>query len=205
MDLRLHHVPPSPNCMKVRQALGFKGLEYESLPTNPADRRAILAATGQSLTPAIEHGSVRLFDSSSILRYLDANFRDQGGRLFAEDSDAHYAIERWERHSLVLKDPVGATFRQYLSGQADEAVLREASAAIHAATSCLEEQLASSAWLEGDQPADFACAPFVYYAAVSAEDAADMPLRTFFREHLDLGDDRDRTRDWVARACAFDR
>jgi len=205
--LRLHHLAFSPNSVKVRMALGLKGIAHELVPVDPMDRTGVLALTGQPLTPALEHGDVRLFGSGAILRYLDANFRDTGPRLFSEDRDEFRAIEEWERKTSVLGASVGAVFGQFLSGVADAQASAAASEGIHAGTREIEERLADSPWLVGDSPtaADLTCAAVVYLSAVPEAAAQTNPIHAFFREHLRLGEGRERTRDWVARCVAYDR
>ena len=72
--LRFWDLAPSPNNVKVRLALGHKGLEFETVPVDPFDRRALREVSGQELTPVIEDKGIVLNDSEAILQYLDANY-----------------------------------------------------------------------------------------------------------------------------------
>jgi len=93
--LKLYELPPSPNNTKVRMALRFKEIEFEPVEVPHDDRRAVLAASGQELTPVIEHDGVVLNDSEAILQYLDANFRDTP-RLFPADRTGRRACDAFD-------------------------------------------------------------------------------------------------------------
>ncbi|QDU66379.1 glutathione S-transferase family protein [Engelhardtia mirabilis] len=205
--LRLHQIAFSPNSIKIRLALGLKGLEHELVAVDPMDRSGVLALTGQPLTPTIEHGDVRLFGSGAILRYIDANFPEQGPRLFSPDRDGMRAIEEWERRSGEMVSAVGALLGLFLAGTSDAETSAAASKATHERTADLEARLAESPWLVGDAvtAADLTCAPVLYYAAVPEAAAAGSPLHAYFREHLRLGEGRENTRAWIDRCMAFDR
>jgi glutathione S-transferase len=114
--IKLYHLVGSPNCMKARIALAYKGLSYESNVIDPKDRSEVVKLSGQPFTPVLVHDDCVLFDSSAILRYLDANFRSTKP-LFSSDYDTMRAIERMERFGRnELSEPIGIAFRQLMSG-----------------------------------------------------------------------------------------
>jgi glutathione S-transferase len=205
--LRLYDLAPSPNNIKVRLALGYKKVAYERIAVDPADRTTVVAATGQPLTPAIEHGGVKLFDSAAILRYIDANL--PGPRLFSADRETMKSIENWEMRGKTQVQPcVGRMFGQFFAPQPDPEECAAASQALHAATADIETRLASSKHLVGDAvtAADLSIAPFVAMGDLAhlAPLKAGTP-HAFFQKHLDLGPGRERTREWARRMMAFDR
>jgi len=209
--LRLHDLHPSPNNAKVRIALGYKGLAYERVPFEPdaypGDRSALVAASRQPLTPVLEHGDTVVFDSSAILRYLEANFPDTPP-LFSTDYATMHRIEEWELFARTDLGPgIGLVFRQAIAPVPDGDAVRRGNELVRAGTERLEAQLAETPFLAGDalSAADVAAAPVVQLAALEPEDAAGSPIRGFFREHLRLGEGRERTREWVRRVLAFDR
>ncbi len=119
--LELYQIGGSPNNLRVRIALGFKGLAYDTwdLPMGtgqfPFDRSRLVELSGQPRTPVLKHGEVVIFDSGGILRYLEANFRDTP-RLFREDWAVHGEIEEWEHWVRVtLAPPIRAMFGQALA------------------------------------------------------------------------------------------
>ena len=66
----------SPNSVKVRIALEFKELEYETQEMFSADREPIVRAGGWPLVPILLDGGIAMRDSAAILHYLEANYRD---------------------------------------------------------------------------------------------------------------------------------
>jgi len=93
--LRFWELPPSPNNTKVRMALRFKGIDFETVLVNPRDRSGVLAASGQELTPVIEDRGIVLNDSEAILAYLDANYRDTP-RLIPGDRAGRRQADAWK-------------------------------------------------------------------------------------------------------------
>lgn len=204
--LRLYDLAPSPNNVKVRLALGYKGVAYERIAVDPADRTTVVAATGQPLTPAIEHGAVRLFDSSAILRYIDANL--PGPRLFSADRDTMKAIENWEQRGKTQVQPcIGRVFGQFFAPTPDPKECAAASKALNEATADIETRLAASKYLVGDAvtAADLSIAPFVAMGDLAGKDVKPGTPHAFFQKHLELGPGRERTREWARRIMAFDR
>ena len=82
--LRFWELTPSPNNIKVRMALRYKGIDFEAIPVDPVNRKPLREVSGQDLAPVIENKGVVLNDSEAILQYLDANYPDTP-RLFPAD------------------------------------------------------------------------------------------------------------------------
>ena len=75
--------------------------------------------SGQPLTPVLKHGEQVIFDSASILRYLEANFRDSP-QLFSHDYAEMKKIEEWEWFARTdCSRPVGEVFRAAQAGDID--------------------------------------------------------------------------------------
>jgi glutathione S-transferase len=205
--VRLYDLAASPNNMKVRIALSYKGIAYEKVPVNARDRSEVVKISGQPLTPVITHGERVVFDSAAILRYLEANFRDTPP-LFSTDAQTMRAIERWEALARTeLAQPVSICFGQFFASERDPAESERASKMLGELSGRIEEALANGPWLVGEQmsAADVAAAPAVFYGMVPDAAAAASPIAQFFREHLKLGEGRERTREWVGRVMAHDR
>lgn len=200
--IKLYDLAPSPNNMKAKIALRYKGLAYEMIPVPPQDRSIVVRISGQPLTPVLVHGDRVIFDSAAILRYLDANFPGTP-RLFSADYGTMKEIERWERFARAdLMEPTGIVFGLLRSGKTDEAEAARASALLHERTASIEARLSESAWLVGDSitAADVTAAPAVYYGCGPTKDD---PVTKFFSSHLRLGPERDRTREWVHRVFEY--
>ena len=149
-DLILHGFETSNN-IKVRIALGYKGLDYEFRTIHPEQRDAIVAFSGQHLTPVLEHGSTVLFDSAAILRYLDANFRDTP-RLFGTSGTQQWEIE--DHEFFARTQLAGPMMRVIHSRIAGKPLSEDATTACNhdfaRAVQQLVDALGRSEWLVGD-------------------------------------------------------
>ncbi len=94
--LKFHELAPSPNNVKVRLALRYKGIPFEAVAVDPSDRSSLVAVTGQELSPVIEDRGIVLNDSEAILHYVDANYRDTP-RLWPAGRDDRKRCEAWHR------------------------------------------------------------------------------------------------------------
>ena len=209
--ITLYDLHASPNNLKIRLALGAKGLKYKRIDVDPTDRAAIVALSGQPLTPVLKHGDRVIFDSSAILRYIDANFRE-GAPLFHADRDKMKEIENWEMSFRTAGiEPIGVVFRQFFSESPDRSACAAASRKLNTFTATVEERLQQHEYLVGDRlsAADIIGAATISMGMVNEERENAHPqyakAMAFFRTHLSLGEGRDKTREWVERILVFDR
>ena len=63
--LRFWELSPSPNNIKVRMALRYKGIDFEAMPVDPFDRKPLREVSGQDLSPVIEDKGIVLNDSEA--------------------------------------------------------------------------------------------------------------------------------------------
>mgnify|MGYP003666065539 CR=1 FL=1 len=208
MTLTLYQLPPSPNNIKVRVALGIKGIKADYVDLDlGAERSQIVAVSGQPLTPTIKHGDTVLFGSGAILRYIDANFRAQGPRLFSETQEEMREIEAWE--SWANGEFAGAFLhvaRQFFSGQDDPAATKLANDLLRELAPKIEAALESSAFLMGEAPnaADATLYPWASYTAIDPQVPEGSPAG-FFASRVQLPAEFSKTRAWIARMAAFDK
>ena len=94
--LKLWELTPSPNNTKVRMALRFKGIDFEAVSVDPAERRPLLELTGQENTPTIQDRGIVLNDSEAILQYLDANY-SESPRLFPRLKPGRRECDQWQQ------------------------------------------------------------------------------------------------------------
>jgi len=153
------------NNMKVRVALGYKGIPYEFRAIDPAERDGIVRLSGQRLTPVIEHGRVVLFDSAAILRYLDANFPETP-RLFGDSREEQWEIEDWELFARTrLAGPMMEVVHGRVAGKdVDKATFARFAADFERATSELADRIGSGEWIVGGRmtAADVTAAPVLF-------------------------------------------
>lgn len=140
------------NNMKVRVALGYKGIDYAFHAIDPADRGEIVRLSGQHLTPVMVDGETVLFDSAAILRYLDANFRDTP-LLFGASHREQWEIEDHELFArAILAGPMMEVVHHRVSGgTVDDAMQARCAAAFEEAARKLIAALDGREWLVGDR------------------------------------------------------
>lgn len=206
-DTRLYDLAPSPNCMKARIGLNLKSVPFKKIAVEPSNRATVVKASGQPLTPAMLADDQVVFDSHAILRWLDGNVKG-GPRLFSPDYQAMKQIEEWESFA---RGGLGRSVR-VMFGMAfgripvtDDAVAA-ANAAFAEDTARVEEALSKGPWLVGGQltAADVMVATNLFYATQPQQEVVrNLPFWSVF-QRFDLGPNRERTRDWVARVMAWD-
>ncbi len=140
------------NNIKVRVALGFKGIPYQFRTIDPKDRDEIRTISGQSLTPVMVHGDVVLFDSASIMRYLDANFPDTA-KLYWGDRSEEWEIEDWEFFARVeLGGPMMEVARLWATGSTvKDAQLQRCTETFAGKATELARRMEGRQWLVGDR------------------------------------------------------
>lgn len=206
-DTRLYDLAPSPNCMKARIGLNLKSVPFKKIAVDPSNRATVVKASGQPLTPAMLADDQVVFDSHAILRWLDANVKG-GPRLFSPDYQTMKQIEEWESFA---RGGLGRSVRP-MFGMAfgripvtDDAVAA-ANAAFAEDSARVEEALSKGPWLVGGQltAADVMVATNLFYATQPEQEVVrNLPFWAVF-QRFDLGPNRERTRDWVARVMAWD-
>lgn len=204
--IRLYDLGPSPNSKKIRLALGYKGIPYELIPVNPADRADIVRLSGQPLTPVLAHGDTIIFDSGAILRYLDANVKREPA-LFSADYDRMKAIEGWESWARTqASPPIGQLFGQFFAASRDADAIRGAGEALNAAGRHVESKLSPGGYLCGDAPtaADIVCASWFSLGLLPPEAAAKHPVLQFFHENLRVDPELQGLRRWYQSLDRFD-
>jgi glutathione S-transferase len=209
--LVLHELPPSPNCTKVRIALGFKGIDYESRMVDGQDRSQAVVDYGIPLTPGITGDGYRLYDSHAILRYLDMNY--PGPRYLPTDADALREVEQWERWARNesirgLGDVFGMAFGRQ---DFDQAALDAARTMLTEDSRKVEAHLADRDWIVGDAltAADICVASRLVLVLPpeqirSAVAETEFPFWPFFFEHTSVQEERPRTLDLISRVMAYD-
>jgi len=209
-DITLHELTGSPNNVKVRVALGYKGLDYTrkelKLDAFPGDRAPAVSLSRQPRLPIIEDGKTILFGSDAILRYLEANYPDTP-TIFSDDYATFGEIEQWELFSRTrIGEPIGMIFGQAFAPEADPQVVSRANELLNERTGALEDKLSTGEFLVGDHltAGDIACAASLYLADLTDKNAQAHPIAAFFRANLKLGEGREKTRAWVRRVMAHD-
>lgn len=211
-DLTLFHLYGSPNNTKVRIALGYFGVDYERVAVDFQDRAPVIAASGQPLTPAITDGDTAMFDSSAILRYLEANHSGEQS-IFAMEPAVVHEIEDWERRTRGggFGAPVGMMFGQFFKpeGEREAGVIEAAQEQFAEQCREVDAALGSDEYLVQNRltAADCCIAPILNFGAPTDEfrKNAASDIGDFIMGNLAVPDDCPNVRAYIARVMAFDR
>lgn len=204
--LVLHTLPPSPHNTKVRLALKVKGLDYEAHELTGFDgREALVAATGQPLSPVLIDDGKKVYDSFGIIRYLDANWPEP--RLFFDTREEMRAVETWEN---FVKNGVGPALGMALMAVIEGDMTSDAFATSEKLYNELavrvEDALAGGEYLVGGRlsAADLTVAPFMAPAVVDpASQPEQSPMRGIASK-VRLSGKYPRTQAWTQRIMALD-
>ena len=191
-ELVVHGFETSNN-MKVRVALGYKGIPYVFRTIDPGDREEIVRISGQYLTPVLVHGERVLCDSAAILRYLECNFPDTP-KLFGESLAEQWEIEDWELFArTTLAGPMlEIVHNRVLGNTVDDAMTDRCTQSYGAAVNTLADRMTDREWLVGK--------------SLSAADitAAAVMRRVRRAELFTLPAAADGLTPWVDRVMGFD-
>lgn len=109
MTIRLHQFAISHYCEKVRWALDYKGLSYQSHYLLPGSHiKTIRRMAGKTSVPVLEHDGHAVQGSSAILDYLDTTFPERP--LTPDDPATREQARAWEQK---LDDEAGPAIRCY--------------------------------------------------------------------------------------------
>ncbi len=75
-SLRVHRIAFSTNVERVALALAHKQVAVTWVEVDPADRRPLIALSGQELVPVLETPDAVVIDSTVILRWLEQQVPD---------------------------------------------------------------------------------------------------------------------------------
>ena len=207
MARRLLQFRRSPNSIKVRIALGAKGLAYEAEEMMAADRAPMIEAAGWPLVPILIDGGVVMRDSAAILHYLEANYREPS--LTPRSRDEIRSAERIV--AVVVPEILGLRASieseiQKPEAERDAAAAERVRRGIVAALERLDERLASRTWLVGDAMSmyDVILACELIPTRAPAEFVAQSPLWRYMDANLRIAAERPNVDAWVARVIAHD-
>jgi glutathione S-transferase len=161
--LKFWELGPSPNSIKVRMALRFKGVDFEVIPVDPFERAGVIEVSGQELTPVIADRGVVINDSEAILQYLDANYPDTP-RLIPRERAGRKACDAWKRR---LDREVAAKWSPIFSSvlKFGDPHTPEQRQAFEDALRALEEELGQRSSFDPDAPiVDLRVAEWATYA-----------------------------------------
>ena len=184
--LRVHRIPYSTNAERIALACGIKGVEVEWVDHEPADRAALIALSGQELTPVAEFGSEVVSDSPRILERLELEHPDP--RLYPRDAADFALVQIFiEWFNEVWKGPPNALDDTYPNPHPAEGPLLRR---IEGWTDRLDDRLSRAKYLFGDEvgAADVIAYPFLRYAVDEPAPADEDPFHLILHQVLSPGE-----------------
>ena len=163
--IRLHRIPYSTNVERVEIALDLKGVPYEPVDHDAADRSAIRELSGQELVPVVEfEGRVRA-DSPAILRWIEERWPDPA--LWPAHPARRAETDTFvDWFNLVWKVAPNAIDAELRSGRPDGERVDRLAAELRGSLDRFEALLDGREFLLGDAlgAADVFAWPFLRYA-----------------------------------------
>lgn len=103
--IKLYQFELCPFCHKVKAGMDLKGLAYDKVEVNPMNKKELpeLPADAPRKVPVIQVADATVYDSTTILGYLDEAF-PQTHRLLPEDPamrEKTEAVENWVDDDLA--------------------------------------------------------------------------------------------------------
>jgi len=153
-DVVVHGLPPSSYTMTARMACGEKGITHDVSPVQ-LGTEALAELHPFSKVPILEHGDVRIYETSAICRYIDDEF--EGPSLAPSDPKLSALMEQWISvvNCYVYEDWVRQYILQYIfprgeGGAPDRAAIDAAVPRIDHQLGLLDKDLADRKFLCGD-------------------------------------------------------
>lgn len=198
----------SPNSVKVRVALNYKGLDYTTEEMMAADRQPMIEAAGWPLTPILLDGDVVMRDSAAILHYLEANYRDRPSLTPSARDDilsAEGLLESLSPEIRRIRSSVAPVIEKPEEGP-DLSQIADARRDLIAALARLDERLSTQEWLVGGAMSiyDVILACNLLLMRPPSRFVEQSPLWKFFDTHVRLGNERQRVGAWIDRVVAHD-
>jgi glutathione S-transferase len=196
--IRLYRAARSTNVERVTLALGYKGLEVESIWIDYSDRKPVEQISGQPLVPVVDFDGEIVFDSPRIIARLEELHPEPP--LYPTDRARRAELDvfvEWFQH--VWKRPPNEIERILGLPETDTQLIAELSNLMQTWLDFFESLLDGRNFLFGDDfsAADCIAYPFVKYAA-DRDPADDELFHRILDEHQSV-DGRPRLAAWIER------
>ncbi len=202
--IRVYRIPFSTNVERVSLMLAHKGLGVEWVDVDPADRGAVVRASGQELVPVLEHDGIVLADSPVILEYLERRFPEPPllPLVAAWRAEVLIFVDWFNR---VWKRPPNLLAAEELKSAPSPARIEELGRKISDSLPLFEDLLDGRDYLWGELSlADVTAFPFLKYALLW-EDGDPDRFHEILRDHLRSDGRFPRLEGWIRRVDALPR
>ena len=196
--IRLYRIPYSTNVERVTLALAYKRLAVESVWVDAADRREVVAVSGQPLVPVLVDGNRVVVDSTAILQYLEERHPDPP--LYPPDqaqrAQVRIFIDWFDR---VWKRPPNEIEAELGKPEPEAGRVHELGREMAAWLDWFEDLLSGRDHLLGAfSAADCAAFPFLKYA-LRREPEDDELFHRILERFQPLGDTHPKLEAWIRR------
>jgi glutathione S-transferase len=189
MSYTLYAHPFSSYCWKAYIALYEKELPFEHRIVESAEAMADLRKHWSlGKFPVLEDEGVPVFESTTIIEYLDLRHYERAPLLPANAIDAldvRFMDRIFDNHVMT---PMNAIVQEYLINReaSDQSRIEKGEAALDAIYAWLEVRLAGRSWAcsHGFSMADVAAAPSLFYADWVRPIPETMPTLKAYRARL---------------------
>jgi glutathione S-transferase len=203
--IRLYRAPWSTNVERVTLALGYKGLEAESVWIDYGDRRPVEEVSGQPLVPVVDFDGEVVFDSTRILRRLEELYPEPP--LFPADPAVRAELEVFlEWFNEVWKGPPNEIEAELGKPEPDQALIAELEGRMIESLDRFEDMLSASDHLFGHRltAADICAFPFLKFATLHDPEDDEL-FHLILRDRQRDGRARPRLAAWIDRVNALPR
>jgi glutathione S-transferase len=194
--VRVYRIPFSTNVERIALALVHKGVAVEWVDVDPADRSAVIRASGQELVPVLEHEDRVIVDSPVILEYLEQRFPEP--RLLPVDAAARAEVRVFcDWFNRVWKRAPNAIVAEEAQAEPDAARISALGAELRSSLPLFDDLLTGRDYLFGELTlADVTAFPFLKYASLWPEGDSER-FHEVLRDRLRLDGDHPRLEAWI--------
>ena len=151
----IYGFPQSSYVWTTRAGFAVKGVDYDFVPITPGEHKQPdhIARHPYGKVPAMVAGDFTLYESSAILRWLDAT--QEGAKLFPTEGNLAGQVEQWVSvvNGYVYKQVVLDWLFKYMftpDGKPDTAALEEARPKLAHSFKNLNDAIGDGPWIAGD-------------------------------------------------------
>ena len=197
----LYGFPYSTNMERIQLSLGHKELDATYVPIPYADRSLVREVSGQDLVPVIDHGGTIVYDSLTILEYLDEQFpklplRPAGHGRRAEMS---VFIDWFNR---VWKVPPNAIEAELGKDEPDQIKIEGWQQEMRSYLTVFNNMLAGRDYLMGEfSVADCVAWPFLRYALIPPDEEDTYLFHAILVANMPLTNEHSRLVKWIRRVA----
>lgn len=197
----LYGFPYSTNMERIQLSLGHKELDATYVPIPYADRSLVREVSGQDLVPVIDHGGTIVYDSLTILEYLDEQFPELPLRPAGHGRRAEMSVFiDW--FNRVWKVPPNAIEAELGKDEPDQIKIEGWQQEMRSYLTVFNNMLAGRDYLMGEfSVADCVAWPFLRYALIPPDEEDTYLFHAILVANMPLTNEHSRLVKWIRRVA----